>query len=59
MLLDDNTIVGELAMPCDGCKLADKCTAEELECFAFRRWSGTGQYTEKQIGRHLRHGSEG
>ena len=35
--------------PCDTCERAAKCATQEVDCFAFRRWSNCGDYSDKQI----------
>jgi hypothetical protein len=38
--------------PCDTCSYSEKCAVNGTDCFAFRRWSNTGDYSDKQI-KHL------
>lgn len=38
--------------PCDTCDVAAKCATEGTDCFAFRRWTNTGDYSDKQV-KHL------
>ena len=37
--------------PCDTCPMADECENAVLECVAFRQWSASGDYMDKDIGR--------
>ena len=39
--------------PCDTCPQAAACTLKALSCKAFNKWSSTGTYNAKQIGKNL------
>jgi hypothetical protein len=41
-------------MPCDTCKLINKCAAENTECVAARVWYGSGDYSANDVGRLIR-----
>lgn len=40
--------------PCVGCKFAKRCETNGTDCFAFRRWTHDGNYTDRQIDRLTR-----
>jgi len=40
--------------PCDGCQFVKRCEKQEVDCFAFRRWSYNGDYNDRQINRLVR-----
>lgn len=40
--------------PCDTCPRAAKCADQEVDCFAFRRWSNCGDFSDKQVGHLIR-----
>jgi hypothetical protein len=41
-------------VPCEGCSRADSCGVAMTECVAFRVWSATGDFLDKDVGRLLR-----
>lgn len=38
-------------VPCDICSMADECALKGLECVAFRQWSASGDFEDKDIAR--------
>jgi len=38
--------------PCDTCPRVTMCDTQEVDCFAFRRWSNCGDYSDTQV-QHL------
>lgn len=53
-LLPLNTPENVRDVPCEGCSRADACGAALTECVAFRVWSASGDYLDKDVGRLLR-----
>jgi len=49
-----DTMLNDMAMPCDTCSLADSCEANITECTAFRTWTSTGKYAESDVQRFVR-----
>jgi hypothetical protein len=41
-------------VPCDGCSRVDECAARMTECVAFRVWSATGDFLDKDVTRLMR-----
>lgn len=41
-------------VPCEGCAKIDSCAASMTECVAFRVWSASGDFLDKDVGRLLR-----
>lgn len=41
-------------VPCDGCSKVDACGVSMAECVAFRVWSASGDYEDKDVGRLMR-----
>ncbi len=41
-------------VPGEGCSRADSCGVAMTECVAFRVWSATGDFLDKDVGRLLR-----
>lgn len=41
-------------VPCDGCALANECAVRMTECVAFRVWSASGDFEDKDVGRLMR-----
>lgn len=40
--------------PCDTCQFVSRCTVNGTDCFAFRRWTHSGNYSDRQIDRLTR-----
>ena len=40
--------------PCDTCKFVSRCTESGTDCFAFRRWTHSGNYSDHQINHLVR-----
>jgi len=40
--------------PCDTCKFVSRCVVNGTDCFAFRRWTHSGNYSDRQIDRLTR-----
>lgn len=53
-LLPLNTPENVRDVPCEGCSLVDQCGVKLTECVAFRQWSASGDYQDKDVGRLLR-----
>ena len=43
-----------MSIPCDGCSNANICEIGELECKAFKQWSISGKYNNKNIAKSFR-----
>lgn len=41
-------------VPCDGCARESECAVRMTECVAFRVWSATGDYLDKDVTRLMR-----
>lgn len=41
-------------VPCEGCSRADACGVAMTECVAFRVWTASGDFLDKDVGRLLR-----
>jgi hypothetical protein len=41
-------------VPCDGCVNEAQCAVKLTECVAFRVWSASGDFLDKDVGRLLR-----
>jgi hypothetical protein len=41
-------------VPCDGCSNEAQCAIKLTECVAFRVWSASGDFLDKDVGRLLR-----
>jgi hypothetical protein len=41
-------------VPCDGCSNEAQCAVKLTECVAFRVWSASGDFLDKDVGRLLR-----
>ena len=41
-------------VPCDGCVNESQCAVKLTECVAFRVWSASGDFLDKDVGRLLR-----
>ena len=40
--------------PCESCKFAARCDYNGTDCFAFRRWTHSGNYSDRQINHLVR-----
>jgi len=49
-----DTMLNDMAMPCEGCSNEETCAAKILECSAFRTWASTGKYAESDVQRFVR-----
>ena len=38
-------------IPCDLCQFEKECAVRMTECVAFRQWSASGDYMDKDMGR--------
>lgn len=41
-------------VPCEGCARMEDCAVRMTECVAFRVWSASGNFLDKDIGRLMR-----
>ena len=41
-------------VPCEGCARVDECAVRMTECVAFRVWSATGDFLDKDVTRLMR-----
>lgn len=41
-------------VPCEGCTRMEDCAVRMTECVAFRVWSASGDFLDKDIGRLMR-----
>jgi hypothetical protein len=41
-------------VPCEGCARIDECAVRMTECVAFRVWSATGDFLDKDVARLMR-----
>ena len=47
--IDSGMPASTMSIPCDGCSNANICAISGLECKAFKQWSHTGKYNNKNI----------
>ena len=53
-LLPLNTPENVRPAPCDTCSQMDACAVRLTECVAFRVWSASGDYLDKDVSRLMR-----
>jgi hypothetical protein len=41
-------------VPCEGCARMEECAIRKTECVAFRVWSATGDFLDKDVTRLMR-----
>jgi hypothetical protein len=48
------TMIDDMAMPCETCEHVQKCESGFLECSAFRSWASTGKFVDSDVQRYVR-----